>query len=93
MSLENELLAQRLERVREIEKMGYAPYGHRFDFSHTAAEIVAKADEYTAESLEATRVPVKICGRIMTIRRMGKRVSRTSCRTVNVSRSTSRRMP
>ena len=72
MSLENELLSQRLQRVRELEQLGYAPYGHRFDFSHTIASISAKADQYTAESLEANKVQVKICGRIMTIRRMGK---------------------
>ena len=72
MSLEQELLAQRLERVREIEKLGFAPYGHRFDFTHTLPGIVARAGEYTAEGLEATRVPVKVCGRILTIRRMGK---------------------
>ena len=72
MSLEQEMLAQRLERVRELEKLGFAPYGHRFDFTHAIPAIVAKADEYSVEHLEANRVPVKICGRILTIRRMGK---------------------
>jgi len=72
LSLEKELLAQRLERVRELEKLGIAPYGNRFDFTHAIPEIVAQAETYTAESLEATPVPVKICGRILTIRRMGK---------------------
>ena len=66
------MLAQRLERVRELEKLGLAPYGHRFDFTHAIPAMVAKADEYSAEYLEAHRVPVKICGRILTIRRMGK---------------------
>ena len=72
MSLEQDLLAQRIERVREIEKLGYAPYGHRFDASHQLPEITTRADEFTAESLEATRVEVKVCGRLQTIRRMGK---------------------
>ena len=72
MSLEQDLLAQRLQRVREIEQLGFAPYGHRFDASHRLPEIISRAGEYTAESLEATRVEVKVCGRLQTIRRMGK---------------------
>ena len=72
MSLEQDLLAQRLHRVREIEKLGRAPYGQRFDASHRLPEITARAGEYTAESLEATRVEVQVAGRLHTIRRMGK---------------------
>ncbi|MBY0374740.1 MAG: lysine--tRNA ligase, partial [Bryobacteraceae bacterium] len=72
MSLEQELLAQRLERVREIEKLGFAPYGHRFDFTHTIPQIMAREGELDGAYLEANPIPVKICGRIQTIRRMGK---------------------
>ena len=35
MSLEDELLKQRLARIREIEALGYRAYGRRFDFTHT----------------------------------------------------------
>ena len=35
MSLEDELLKQRLGRIREIEALGYRPYGRRYDFTHT----------------------------------------------------------
>ncbi len=72
LSLEQDLLAQRLDRVREIEKLGFSPYGQRFDASHRLPEITAKADEYTAEKLEAEKPAVTISGRIHTIRRMGK---------------------
>ncbi len=72
MSLENELLAQRLDRVRELEAAGIRPYGHRFDFSHTLAAILADFTPKSGEELAAERIPVKICGRIYTIRRMGK---------------------
>ena len=41
MSLEDELLKQRLDRIREIETLGYQPYGRRFDFTHTIPEILA----------------------------------------------------
>jgi len=69
--LEQELLEQRLQRIREIEALGYRPYGQRFDFTHTIPEIRANYEAKTAEEL-AARVEVRICGRIQTIRRMGK---------------------
>ena len=54
MSLEDELLKQRLDRIREIETLGYQPYGRRFDFTHTIPEILAaygaKAAERTARA-------------------------------------------
>ena len=41
MSLEDELLQQRVARIREIEALGFRPYGQRFDASHTVPEILA----------------------------------------------------
>ncbi len=46
MSLEQELLEQRLKRIGEIEALGFRPYGSRFDFTHTIPQILA---EYGAE--------------------------------------------
>ena len=71
MSLEQELLEQRLGRIRQIEALGYRAYGQRFDFTHTIPQINAGYQSKTAEQLEP-RVNVRICGRIQTIRRMGK---------------------
>ena len=71
MSLEDDLYRQRLERIREIQALGFDPYGHRFDFTHTIPQIHAEYDSRTAEQLEP-RVNVRIAGRIMTMRRMGK---------------------
>ncbi len=71
MSLEDDLLEQRLARTREIEALGFQPYGHRFEFTHTVPEILNRYGERTAEELTpADRV--RISGRIMTVRRMGK---------------------
>jgi lysyl-tRNA synthetase class 2 len=72
LSLEQDLLAQRHARVREIEALGFSPYGHRFDFTHTLDRIAAEYGSATGEELEASKPPVKICGRAMTVRRMGK---------------------
>ena len=71
MSLEDELYRQRLERIRDIEALGFQAYGHRFDFTHTIPRILAEYGGKSAEQLEP-RVNVRIAGRIMTIRRMGK---------------------
>jgi lysyl-tRNA synthetase class 2 len=71
LSLEDDLLKQRLARIREIEALGYRPYGHRFEFTHTVPEIVAQFGAKTPEEL-ATPVRVRIAGRMMTQRRMGK---------------------
>jgi lysyl-tRNA synthetase class 2 len=71
LSLEHELLAQRHSRIREIEALGFRSYGQRFDFTHTLGQILAEYGGKTAEELE-TRISVKVCGRIQTMRRMGK---------------------
>jgi len=71
LSLEQELLEQRVKRIREIEALGFRPYGSRFDFTHTIPQILAEYSPKTAEEL-ASPVRVRICGRIQTVRRMGK---------------------
>jgi lysyl-tRNA synthetase, class II len=71
LSLEDELYEQRVARITEIESLGFQPYGHRFDFTHTIPQILANYGEKTADQLEP-RVQVRIAGRILTVRRMGK---------------------
>ncbi|MCW5963493.1 MAG: lysine--tRNA ligase [Bryobacterales bacterium] len=72
MSLETELLRQRLRKISEIEALGFRPYGKRFDASHTVTEVLSQYTEASAEALEAERPAVRICGRIVGLRRMGK---------------------
>ncbi len=72
MSLEDELYEQRLARIAQIQALGFEPYGHRFDFTHTIPEILSAHTATPADQLDAPRVPVRIAGRILTIRRMGK---------------------
>ncbi len=77
MSLEDGIFEQRAARVKEIEALGFKPYGKRFDYTHTIPEILAAYGDKTAEELvppppapEAVRV--RIAARIQTVRRMGK---------------------
>ena len=71
MSLEDELLKQRLSRIREIEALGYRAYGQRFEFTHTITDILAGYGSKTAEEL-APEVRVRVAGRLMALRHMGK---------------------
>jgi lysyl-tRNA synthetase class 2 len=71
LSLEDDLFEQRLGRVREMEASGLLPYGRRFDFSHTIPAILTAYSSKTAEELSPTD-RVRIAGRVMTVRRMGK---------------------
>ncbi len=71
MSLEDDLIEQRLARIREIEALGFQAYGHRFDVSHTVPQILADYGSKAAEELTPAN-RVRIAGRIMTVRRMGK---------------------
>ncbi len=72
MSLEDDLFAQRVKRIAEIEALGFRAYGQRFDFTHTIPQILASEKDKTTEELAAAKPPVKIAGRMMTMRDMGK---------------------
>jgi len=71
LSLEDDLLKQRLARIGEIEALGHRAYGRRFEFSHTIPDILAEYTAKTAEELTPEN-RVRIAGRVMTVRNMGK---------------------
>jgi len=71
LSLEDELLKQRLARIREIEALGYRPYGSRYEFTHTVPGILAEYGTKPAEELTPD-MRVRAAGRLMAIRHMGK---------------------
>ena len=71
MALEDELLRQRHERLAQIRQLGFEPYGHAFEHTHTIPQILAEYGSTTVEQL-ASPVQVRVAGRIQTIRRMGK---------------------
>ena len=72
MALDDEIYELRLEKLRKIEALGQPTYRSQYQFTHTIPEIL---DEYlpkTAEQLEDPRVNVRVAGRLMAIRLMGK---------------------
>jgi len=72
LSLEHELLTQRFRRTRELEALGHLPYGGRFDYSHAVPAVLAGYSEKSTEELDAEKIPVRVCGRIQSIRGKGK---------------------
>lgn len=72
MPLEDDLLRQRHERVAQISELGFDPYGRAFDFTHTLGDIIAAHSAHSAEEL-GTFHRVRIAGRVLSIRRMGKK--------------------
>src|SRR6266436_3675050 len=62
----------RLEKLKQIEALGQQAYPAKYDFTHTTPQILAEYSEKTGEQLEAARVHVRVAGRIMAIRLMGK---------------------
>lgn len=68
---ENKLIAQRREKLAAMRVNGNA-FPNDFRRDALAAEIIANFDQYSAEELEAMQVKVKVAGRLMAKRVMGK---------------------
>ena len=63
---------QRQKKLERIAELGFQPHPHKFAWKQTAAEIVAKYGESTAEELQKNPVNVCVAGRILTLRLHGK---------------------
>ena len=72
MALDDSIYQLRLEKLKQIEALGQPLYPSKFGFTHTIAQILADYTDKTAEQLENPRVSVRVAGRIMALRLMGK---------------------
>ncbi|MFQ5818343.1 MAG: lysine--tRNA ligase, partial [Terriglobia bacterium] len=63
---------QRKKKLAEIQKLQRDVYPHRFEFTHTIAEVVARYGEADATRLSAERPRVVTGGRIRALRLHGK---------------------
>ena len=63
---------QRQKKLQEIQQLGYDSYPHRFDSTHTVAEVVEHFAEASADTLNTERPRVRLAGRIFSIRFHGK---------------------
>jgi lysyl-tRNA synthetase class 2 len=64
--------AQRQKKLEAIQNLGFEPYPRGYDYTHTLQQILDAYTSKTAEELEAQRIPVRVAGRVMTIRPHGK---------------------
>ena len=63
---------QRRKKLAEIEALGHRPYPHKFAWTHTPKQVIEQFGRRAAEELEAERVTVRVAGRIVALRPMGK---------------------
>ncbi|GMA50500.1 lysine--tRNA ligase [Alicyclobacillus contaminans] len=69
---EHELIQTRRAKMEALRAKGIDPFGHRFDVTHHAAEILAFGDGKSKEELEEAALNVRIAGRLMIKRGHGK---------------------
>jgi lysyl-tRNA synthetase class 2 len=72
LPLDEKIYELRREKLKQIEALGQPAYPRKYDFSHTIPEILTEYSDKTAEQLENPRVNVRVPGRLMAIRLMGK---------------------
>ena len=63
---------QRQKKLEQIQALGYEPFPREFQWTDTPAELVEKYSNATAADLEAKRGEVRVAGRIVAYRLMGK---------------------
>ena len=72
MAFDENIYELRRQKLRQIEALGQIAYRSKYEYTHSIAQILAEYSAQTAEQLEQSRVNVRVAGRIMAIRLMGK---------------------
>jgi lysyl-tRNA synthetase, class II len=72
MSNEAAQIDQRRANLAAIEALGCAAYPHRFETTHSVAQLAEGYQDADGPSLEVTRVDTIAAGRVMSIRSFGK---------------------
>ena len=72
MAFDENVYELRRQKLKQIEALGQTAYRSKYEFTHTIPQILADYSDKTAEQLESPRVNVRVAGRIMAIRLMGK---------------------
>jgi lysyl-tRNA synthetase, class II len=67
-----EQFQQRQKKLEQIQALGLKAYPHEFRWTDTVADLASQFNETSKEELEAHRRDVRLAGRIMSMRLMGK---------------------
>ncbi|HMI54007.1 MAG TPA: lysine--tRNA ligase [Candidatus Saccharimonadales bacterium] len=63
---------QRQKKLEQIQALGHAPFPHEFRWTDTPAALAKQYAEVSGPELEAQAVEVRVAGRLMSYRLMGK---------------------
>ena len=63
---------QRRFKLAELKRLGYDPYPHKFDYTHTISEARELFAPFDAATLEEKKESIRVCGRILSLRPHGK---------------------
>ena len=72
MALDDKIYELRREKLKQIQALGQPTYRSKYEFTQTVPQILADYMPKTAEELDQARVNVRVAGRLMAIRLMGK---------------------
>jgi lysyl-tRNA synthetase class 2 len=72
LAFDEHIYQLRREKLKAIEALGQLTYRSKYEFTHTIEQILRDYTSRSAEELEQSRVTVRVAGRIMAIRLMGK---------------------
>ena len=72
MALDENIYELRRQKLKQIEALGQPAYPRKYELTHSIAQILADYSDKTAQQLETQRLNVRVAGRIMAIRLMGK---------------------
>ena len=72
MAFDEKIYELRREKLKKIEALGQQAYPRKYDCTHTIPQILAQYSEKAAEQLASARIDVRVAGRLMAIRLMGK---------------------
>src|SRR5512144_2769966 len=68
----NDQMEERRRSLGQIVELGFDPYPHKFDRTHSISQIVQQFSDKSGEDLETNRPLVRTAGRIHAINKMGK---------------------
>src|SRR5205085_10070908 len=62
----------RIQKLKDIQELGYDPYPTFYRNSHTLADVVKQYADKSAEDLAESKAKVRVAGRVLTNRPFGK---------------------
>lgn len=62
----------RIQKLKQIEELGFDPYPRYYRYTHSIAQLVDEFSGKSAEDLEHNKQKVRVAGRILTNRPFGK---------------------